>query len=334
MKNVDPISEADILDQATQWIVELNSGELSSARTEMLHEWLRESPLHEAKLLEASDVWDEAANLVAETRVAPTVSKASWVFSPNMAIAALLVIALTGALLSGVMNFGESEQEIVNVMHGTRIGEFRTITLSDSSQVTLNTNSKISVAFDVQSKIRRIHLLRGEAYFDVAKDASRPFIVDVSKREVRAIGTAFNVKFDNSYIEVLVKEGIVEFTDIPELASKKSMPERLTAGQVLEIENGAKERSLLIPERVEMRLSWQTGRVVFEGDKLKDVISEVSRYTNTRFLFSDSRTESISVGGSFRIGNVEELLDSIKEGFDVNIEKRNDGVVVLSSASL
>lgn len=335
MKKVDPIiNESEILEQATQWVVEMNSGELSDARAEMLHEWLSKSALHEEMLLEASDVWDETKNLVTENRIAPSASKPSWMFSPSIAVAALLVVTLTGAFLSGVMNFSEGEQTIVNVRHETRIGEFRTITLSDSSRVTLNTNSKIAVAFDGQSDIRRIHLLQGEAYFELAKDPLRPFIVDVNKREVRAVGTAFNIRLDSGYIEVLVKEGIVEFADVPRAAKMNSLPERLTAGQVLEIENGAKERSVLLSERVKMKLSWQTGRVIFQGDKLKDVISEVSRYTNTRFVFSDDKAESISVGGSFRIGNVEALLDSIKEGFDVNIEKRSDGAVVLSSANL
>ena len=109
MKKVDPIiNESEILDQATQWVMELNAGELSDARTEMLHEWLRESPLHEAKLLEASDVWDEAKGLITETRVVPSVSKASWIFNPSMAVAALLVVMLTGVFLSGDINFGES----------------------------------------------------------------------------------------------------------------------------------------------------------------------------------------------------------------------------------
>jgi transmembrane sensor len=335
MKKVDPIiNESEILEEATQWVVEMNSGELSDARTKMLHEWLRTSPLHEDLLLEASDVWDETKNLVAENRTVLSVSKTSWIFSPSMAVAALLLVTLTGVFLSGVMNFSGSEQKFVNVKHETRIGEFRTITLSDSSRVTLNTNSKISVAFDDQSEIRRIYLLQGEAYFDVAKDALRPFIVEVNKREVRAVGTAFNIRLDSSYIEVLVKEGIVEFVDLPDVAVIRVLPDRLTAGQVLEIQNGAKEVSLMVPEKVEMRLSWQTGRVVFQGDKLIDVVSELSRYTDTRFVFSDDRIESIRVGGSFRIGNVEELLELIKEGFDVNIEKRNDGAIVLSSANL
>jgi transmembrane sensor len=126
----------------------------------------------------------------------------------------------------------------------------------------------------------------------------------------------------------------VDFVDLSKSAEQNASPDRLTAGQILEIENGSKELSRLLPEKVEKRLSWQTGRVVFEGDKLKDVISEVSRYTKTQFIFSDEKAESISVGGSFRIGNVAELLDSIKEGFDVNVEERSDGTIVLSSSSL
>ncbi|MFQ3245911.1 MAG: transmembrane sensor [Arenicella sp.] len=339
MKKVDTVeNDSAILDQATEWTIELNSGELSQARTEMLHAWLKESPLHEASLLKVSDIWDETKALVAETvteaKAVSSPRKNAWSFSSGMAVAAVIFVTLIGVLLSDSINLGGNAQKPLAVIHETLIGEFKTVILSDSSQVILNTNSRISVAFNEQSERRRIHLLQGEAYFDVAKDPLRPFIVNVDKREVRAVGTAFNIKSNTRYIEVLVKEGVVDFVDLSKSAEKNESPDRLTAGQILEIENGSKELSLLLPEKVEKRLSWQTGRVVFEGDKLKDVISEVSRYTKTQFIFSDQRTESISVGGSFRIGNVAELLDSIKEGFDVNVEERSDGTIVLSSSNL
>lgn len=335
MKKVDPVnSESEILDQATRWVVELNSGELSSTSTEMLHKWLNESPLHEAKLLEASDVWDESSSLVAETRAVISSPKSAWSFSPAVALMSVVFVALVGAFLFNSVNLNEDAQKPLLVEHKTRIGEFRTVTLSDFSRVTLNTNSRISVAYNEQSEIRRIHLLQGEAFFDVAKDPLRPFVVNVNGKEIRVVGTAFNIKSNSGYLEVLVKEGIVDFVDLSKSAEKKSSPDRLTAGQILEIKNGSRELSLLLPEKVEKRLSWHDGRVVFEGDKLKDVISEVSRYTKTQFIFSDEKTESIRIGGSFRIGNVEGLLDSMKEGFDVNVEKRNDGIIVLSSSNL
>jgi len=335
VKKVDPVnSDSEALEQAARWVVELNSGELSEARTEMLHEWLSESPLNEAKLLEASDVWDETNALVAETRPDLNPPPRIRSFGPAMAVMSVVFIMLIGAFLLNGINQNQHIDGPLAVEHATRIGEFRTVTLSDSSRVILNTNSRISVAYNEQSEVRRLYLLQGEAYFDVAKDPLRPFLVNVNGKEVRAIGTAFNIKWNNHYLEVLVREGIVDFVDLSQPSELKAPPERLTAGHILEIENGSKERSRLLPEKVNKRLLWQTGRVVFEGDKLKDVISEVSRYTETKFVFSDKKAESISVGGSFRIGKVAELLDLMKEGFDVNVEKMNDGTVVLSSSNL
>lgn len=335
MKKVNTVeNESAILDQATEWVVELNSGELSEARTEMLHAWLKESPLHESSLIKVSDIWDETNTLVAETKAVSRPSRNTWSFSTGMAATAVVFVTIIGVLLTNGMNLSGDVQKPLVVIHETLIGEFKTITLADSSRVILNTNSRISVAFNQRSEVRRIHLLQGEAYFDVAKDPLRPFIVNVDKREVRAVGTAFNIKSNTSYIEVLVKEGIVDFVDLSGAVESNKSPDRLTAGQILEVENGSKALSLLQPEKIDKRLSWQTGRVVFEGDKLKDVISEVSRYTKTQFIFSDEKTESISVGGSFRIGNVTELLDSMKEGFDVDVEERSDGTIVLSSSKL
>ena len=207
--------ESVILDQATKWVVELNSGELSVARAEMLHEWIRESPMHEASLLKASDIWDETNVLVAETKPVPRPIKSIWSYKPGFAIAAVLLVTIFGVFLSNVSNLVEDDQTNLITDYETRVGEFRTIILSDSSSVILNTNSRISVAFNEQSEIRRINLLQGEAYFDVAKDAQRPFVVNVNKREIRAVGTAFNIKSKSNFIEVLVKDCLLYTSPSP-----------------------------------------------------------------------------------------------------------------------
>ena len=132
----------------------------------------------------------------------------------------VVFVALVGAFLFNSVNLNEDAQKPLLVEHKTRIGEFRTVTLSDFSRVTLNTNSRISVAYNEQSEIRRIHLLQGEAFFDVAKDPLRPFVVNVNGKEIRVVGTAFNVKSNSGYLEVLVKEGIVDFVDLSKSAEK------------------------------------------------------------------------------------------------------------------
>src|SRR3546814_15029131 len=98
--------------------------------------------------------------------------------------------------------------------HATATGEILRVPLRDGSAVTLNSNSEIDVDFD--EGIRHVRLLRGEALFDVAKDSSRPFVVEADSTRVTAVGTSFTVhRVSGRDVRVLVREGVVELAATP-----------------------------------------------------------------------------------------------------------------------
>lgn len=328
-----------IVDEAIEWVIKMNTSELSETQTNDLHAWIAKSPVHAEKLLAVSDVWDETEDLSQLAELFPLHEveqqaakkrkfASSWFLNPGMAVAALLLVVGSVYLfpLSGNKPVQSFSSEIATI-----VGEYKTITLSDTSRVILNTNSKIEVAFDKNSQQRRIILQRGEAHFDVAKDKTRPFIVVVGDQEVRAVGTAFNIEIDQDFTEVTVTEGIVAISSDEATVSAEMEDNQLTAGQVAIIKNGSSEISTLEQKTIDKKLSWQKGRVVFEGEKLADVVEEISRYTTKKFVFSDEQVGNVRVGGYFRIGNIEEMLEVIDQTFDVDITADDDGVIYLAS---
>jgi len=163
----------------------------------------------------------------------------------------------------------------------TAVGQTREIVLPDGSIVSLNTDSEISVAFSQQ--LRQIHLLKGEALFDVAKNKARPFVVWADGTQVRAVGTSFTVSLlPQKPVEVLVREGIVELkrADLPQAPAV-----RATANVRIVVPPDAPIATVAMPqEKLERDLEWQYGRIALDNETLADAAGEFARYSNVRIV--------------------------------------------------
>jgi transmembrane sensor len=226
-------------EEACQWVVRLESG-LSTADQATLQAWLDRSPAHLRAFLDAAQVWDEASVLSELSEVFPLASylppkrqrQRMRIVGLSLAAAALLVCCLMPALYR-LLPLGAVDHTPASptLHYATRIGEHHTVLLPDGSSVVLNTNSQIDVQFTADS--RDVHLRRGEAHFDVAKDSSRPFRVYANGGVVEAVGTAFTVQESGAEgLEVTVVEGVVNVTPLllppSEPAAKHEGEESLT----------------------------------------------------------------------------------------------------------
>ena len=178
----------------------------------------------------------------------------------------------------------------------TALGEVRSVPLDDGSVVWLNTESKIRVAYNGER--RGVTLLSGEAWFEVAKDSTRPFIVSANALDVRAVGTSFSVsRLEGRAVEVLVREGIVD-VNRPRGASAPTI--RLPAG------SGARGDSAgaIIALRpgvaaVSRTQSWRQGLLDFEGVTLDEAARTFARYSDQRIIIDDPATGRRSITGLF-----------------------------------
>ena len=163
----------------------------------------------------------------------------------------------------------------------TGLGETRVIKLPDGSVVTLNTETRISVAYT--KAVRKVSLVRGEAIFQVAKNKVRPFIVTAHDTEVRAVGTAFTVRLLPARpVQILVQEGVVEVVrrDKPVVKPVRAVAETQT---VVPPSAPIVVQSLPHPQ-VARKLAWQYGRIALENETLSDAAEEFARYSDTRII--------------------------------------------------
>lgn len=231
----------------------------------------------------------------------------------------------------------------------TSIGQLEEFALSDGSVMKLNTNSQAEV--DFHAARRRIRLLKGEAFFDVAHDASRPFLVVAGDKTVKAVGTAFSVRWTDDDLSVTVSEGRVAFAPVESLQTAQSSqaaiiesggeaapgeivisaeaPLFLDAGQKLSFADKGVPTLIasVSPHEIQTELSWREGFLDFSQTPLSEIIDEINRYTTVRIEISDQELRELEFGGIFRTGEIEPLLDALELSFDIQVDRVDEEYV-------
>jgi len=167
----------------------------------------------------------------------------------------------------------------------TAVGGFQIVRLADGSQVTLNTATHLRAY--LHGGTRRIELDSGEAFFVVAKDAARPFVVSVAKKTVTAVGTQFSVRRTAADIQVLVTKGRVELR--VSSGGRLAAPTQLDAGSLARTIGSEVRVEHVSADEAERILNWRSGFVVFRDTSLADAVAELSRYQSRELLIAGFR---------------------------------------------
>lgn len=237
--------------------------------------------------------------------------------SPVTVAMALVVLAVVGLTSWYVAHQG--------TRYGTEVGQVRSVPLKDGSHVTLDTGSRIEVS--VRADERRIDLISGDAYFEVAKDPMRPFVVTVDRARVVAVGTQFYVERDGSGLIVLVTEGKIR------LERPAESPREVAAGSEARLEATELRISRPTDIEVEETLGWRNGYLLFRDTSLADAVVKFNRYSRKKILIEGSGIAGIRIGGHFRLDDVQGFLWLLKNGFPINVDERVDRIVLTKRSS-
>ena len=235
----------------------------------------------------------------------------------SLGLAATLVMVVAGALLWHWRPFSPS--------YRTPVGGTASVPMKDGSRVTLNTDSEIHVAID--DRERNVRLEHGEAFFEVAKDPRRPFIVEAGSKRIVVVGTQFSVRRHGDDVRVVVTEGKVrlEDTGAVRIAAVDANGKRaagsgaflLGPGEVARSGvNGLLVRSAPLAEAQEA-LSWRTGFVVFRDVDLVEAVTEFNRYNEKKIVIADPALATIRLSGKFKAANADAFVRLLEEGFPV-----------------
>jgi transmembrane sensor len=207
--------------------------------------------------------------------------------------------------------------------YDTGVGEIRQVPLSDGSVVAINTQSEVDVA--MHDDLREITLKRGEAWFKVAHDTQRPFVVSAGRIRVRTVGTAFSVRRHDGGADVQVTEGVVETWSVGEASHRM----RVAAGSKAYVaEDGMVPAMVPVPAPadIERSLAWREGRIVLQGESLDEAVAQFNRYNTRKLVIADPELGAEKLVGQFRTTEPETFADAVVTTLGARVEQEGETI--------
>ncbi|WP_169336718.1 FecR family protein [Woodsholea maritima] len=268
--------------------------------------WSDEAMIAAAVELYAEPNETSAEILSFKPRAKPAALTRHWAWMGAAgAIAASLMVAVALFMMQVDTDNAPQSQNYASLT-----GVTQDVALDDGSHILLNAQSGIHVSFSDDR--RAIALNTGQAYFDVAPDRERPFVVSTQGVDVRAVGTEFDVEQRGQDVIVKVFEGVVAVS-----FDQSQDPMMLQAGQWTRILPGLHPQvSVFNPASLE---DWRTGWIVFEDEPLEGAVETLARYTPQRIWVS-ARHSDLPVTGRFRLDQPIETLGLISDLEDLELD--------------
>ncbi|MFT4163563.1 FecR family protein [Shinella sp.] len=301
-------------DQALAWFVRLHSGDATQADRIAHAAWMAADEGHRVEYGRLGGIWsdldrlpDPRARPVPETSCRPKSSRRAFLAGGAAAFA-----AAAGAIVIGPPDFLTSD-------HATGTGERRTVTLADGTMVELDADS--AIALDYTASVRGVRLVRGRAFFDVAKDAQRPFTVHAAEGSATALGTRFVVHEWSGTVTVSVEESAVSVTG----------PDRrdavVKAGQYVTYD--LQRLNDVAAVDVESEVAWRRGKLIFEDRPLRQVLADVNRYRAGTIRVTDGHLLNMRVSGIFDVSDPDGVLEAIRTTLPVRSFELTPWLVIL-----
>lgn len=285
---------------ALEWFVRLRDAQAGADERRAFDAWLAADPAHGVAFARAEALWRRFDAVEPEFR---RLRRGGRLGRRDVLLGGLM------ALAAGPAGYVLVNRHILFASVRTAAGERRSVTLEDGSRVELGSASALMTDFTAGQ--RRVALLAGEGFFEVAPDPARPFFVEAGPGRTRALGTAFDVKLSDSTVAVAVVEHAVAVSvaDAPPLT--------LEAGW--QVSYGP--AGLTVPVAVDTNLvqAWRRDRLVFEDVPLAEVLRELQRYRRGRILLMDPTVGAMPVTAVFDTTNVDGALATIAATLPVRV---------------
>ena len=299
-----PGGDADLHDTAAAWFVRSRAADWTEADAARLQAWLAADPRHRASFDDVAEAWAASAEAAALPAVQSLRAEALAATrrrpQRSLPAAAALAAVLAVVVLAGVLSVLGLRQPADVQIYRTDVGERATVTMADGSRAMLNTASELAVEYT--RKRRSLRLISGEAWFDVAPNPGRPFVVTAGAHTVTATGTSFNVRAAAEGLQVAVSEGAVVVA-----TADRTPLTTVTAGQRADV-RGANVR---LEAAGPVAGDWRAGRLEFEAATLGEAVAEMNRYRRTPMILDDPGLSALRVSGVFEAGEGSGFLDAL-----------------------
>lgn len=288
--------------------------------------WLAADPRHARAYDETATLWDALEAPVRQVMLQEELLADGSIYRTPprrfMRAPALLAACLAFFVIAGLA-YQQNVLLRLESDHMTAVGERTKLALADGSHVTLNTDSAIAV--DLSANRRDVHLLQGEAWFDVAPDEDRPFFVQMPEGQIRVTGTSFGVRRQDGAATVSLTEGRIELKAAPEQDEASAIP--LRAGNSIRLAGGSVSKATALDKT--SATAWLRGQIVFFNTPLREVIAELNRYHTGRILVVNADLDALKVSGVFTTEDPDAAVGVIADTLSVQVTRVTDYLVLL-----
>lgn len=307
--------------QAVYWVTRLHSGECTQAEREQFNEWLAQNHLHHREYERAEKFWSTMEKLKEEE--IPLLERARlYSCQPRILLAASVAFVALIGLLSSIIFFNPHR---LGIVYQTAKGEHTNAILADGTNMQLNTDTRVRVAYSENSRL--IFLDHGEVLFSIKKGDARPFEIIAAEGSIKDIGTSFCVQRDHDHVKVVVLEGKVVVT-----TKQSGQPVSIGKNEQLQYD-GMGTISPIKNVDANTTTAWTRGRLVFSGSTLAEISSEISRYNDVKIVVNDPELNQLRVSGTFKTNDIDNLLHTLESILPLISERSIDGVIHLRSIS-
>ena len=330
MKQPQTATSDNVRAEAATWFAKQQGGRLTASEASAFEKWQNADPRNRLAYEQCAHLWLMTSSLRAAPKIAEEraiaqrlVARRSGFESRWRAIAAVAAVVVVGFTFYAIgMRPHYTE-------YATAVGEQELVHLDDGSNVTLNTQSRLQVRYSEGERL--VVLQQGEAFFSVAKNAARPFVVEARGSRVQALGTAFNVALSAADIEVAVTEGTVAVSTGEASAkegTQSAVLAKLSAGEGVRYAPGQHDGDKF-KVNLEQVTAWQSRKIYFDNERLTDAIADYNRYTKQRVVLVDRQLADQRISGVFNMGDMDSFTFALQQTFNARIVINANRVLVL-----
>jgi transmembrane sensor len=313
---------------AADWLVRLHDAPTDEVLAVAWLQWCEEDPRNLREFRSAQSVWHAANPSAPQLPLPEPMLDAPPLVGPSINRRAWLGLAATVAVAVGVGTsvYLRSDDDELLQSYSTPIAGAGSSVLPDGSRVELGADSRITTRFT--AKQRTISVDFGEAFFLVAKDPTRPFLVDAGDMKVTAVGTAFNVRRNHDRVVIAVSEGRVQLDNNSQSTDTTAQPTSTTpliAGQQAVYSHDSRTMTIAEIKAADVA-SWRNGVLKYMHEPLGSVAQDLSRYQSKRIIISDARLSAMPFTGTVFSARIDEALNALESVFPLEVKERTDTI--------
>ncbi|WP_273240650.1 FecR family protein [Hyphomonas atlantica corrig.] len=320
--SLKPVSGSALDAEAHAWVLYFASGENAPEKQKLFADWLAGNPDRRVAFERAGQLWDAMAD-VEDVENILTDQNNIETFQPRRRMSRRILLggglaaSLVCAVGIGSLTLQQVPPEMIEL--STPIGEIKTFTLSDGSEITLGGASQVRGEFSATT--RNLELVGGNAYFDITRSKDRPLTVDTGSVRVQVLGTRFSIKKRTEQVAVSVDSGHVRV--MTDMAARD-----LRAGDRI-VSSAALRLGPVEPFDAERELSWRSGRLTFVDAPLHDIVADINQYSGRPVRLAPSAPADMRLTLSFSVKQIDQVLAGLDAAYPIEV-RENDTEIVIS----